>query len=523
MFNTGIAYAVSVLGMGMSLFSSRWILGALGETDYGLFAVVGSIMVFVTLLNSILAGSVARHFAYAIGSGDPGDLNRWFNVALGMHLCFAAGFSLIGWPIGEYVITHVLTIPSDRLSPCLWVFRLSLISAFTGMASAPFIGMFTAQQRIAELSLWRLLQRVLFFTLAFILTRISWDRLVFNAAAIVFIVSLIQCVQILRALALFPACHICPPYWLDRKRGKELLSFAGWNLFGHLGSILRSQGSAILLNLHSGPSVNAAYGVANQVSNQTNQLSASMLGALSPEIIASEGRGDRSRMIHLSLRASKLGTILVMFLAIPLMAEMDYVLKIWLRNPPAYTATFCQLILWTCILDRISSGCMLAVQARGKIAAYQVTLGTLLILTLPIAWVLLKLGYPPTSVGVAFIITMIGCSLGRVFWANKLLGVSVGQWSRRVVLPCGIIAVATSLAALAPRGLLPSSHLRLALALFAGLAASALSTWFFGLDAGERDFFGRSMRRAWTKAVTWRHWKGQDAGQYSAHEEESLD
>lgn len=498
--NTIATYTRSLVGAALALFASRWVLNALGDVDFGLFSLVGSIVIFITFLNTVLSGSAARYYAYSIGRDDSAEVNRWFNAALSMHIVLAVVLVLAGWLIGEIVITRFLTIPPERLSASLWVFRVSLISAFFSMLSIPFIAMFTAKQRIAELAAWNMLFSVLIFVLAWILQYIATDRLKFYAAGMVSIIVFVHTAQIVWALAVFRECRIHCHQWYDKQRFKQIFSFAGWSLIGNMGMLLRNQGSAILLNIQFGPRVNAAYGIANQVSTQTNQLAAAMIGAFSPEITTSEGRGDRARMLSLAQRASKFGTILVMLFAIPLMVEMDYVLKLWLVQPPLYSAILCRLILITFVIDRLTVGNMLAVMAHGKIAAYQATLGTCFVLTLPLAWVFLKLGAPPTSVGLAFIITMTVVSAGRVLWVRRLFDVPVSQWALTVLLPCGIVALAATLAALAPRLLLPGSFSRLVCAVTISIIVSLPTTWFLALDKGEREFFKQNLRRFLSKS-----------------------
>ncbi len=497
--NTAATYTRSVLALGLALFSSRWVLNALGQTDFGIFAVVGSLIVFVAFLNSVMAASASRHFAYSIGQGDPGEVKRWFNAAFSIHLCLAAGLVLSGWPIGEYVIENYLTIPADRVESCLLVFRISMAATFFGMVSVPFIAMFNAKQHISEIASWGMIQSVLTFILAFVLTRVSGDRLVFYACGMAMIPIFAQACQIFRAVFLFKECTVERRYWFDKKRLKEIFSFAIWNLIGSLGALLRNQGSAILLNIFFGPKVNAAYGIANQVSAQTNHLSAAMMGAFSPEITSCEGRGDRERMLSLSLRSTKFATILILLFAIPLMIETEYVLKLWLCQPPEYTAMFCRLILTTFLIDRLTSGYMLAVNAHGKIASYQATLGTSLLLTLPMGWLFLKLGYPPTSVGVAFIITMAICSLGRVLWVQRLLRLPATKWLTSVLFPCGLVGTASLSSGLLPRSFLSQSFIRLALTTTVCVVISLMATWLWALDAQERGFVCRAGKRIKSK------------------------
>jgi O-antigen/teichoic acid export membrane protein len=411
---------------------------------------------------------------------------------------------LIGWPIGEYVISHVLAIPEGRMNAAHWVFRISLASAFINMISVPFVGMFTAKQRIAEMAIYGIAQTLLSFTLAFIITQIGGDRLIIYAIGMTGILIAIQMIIIIRASSVFHECGIVLTDWFDWSRIKQIASFAGWGLIGGLGGTLRNQGTAILLNLHFGTRVNAGYGIANQVSGATDTLSAAMMGAFSPEITTSEGQGNRQRMLMLAERANKFGTILVLLFAIPLLIEMDYVLILWLKTPPQYTATFCRLILTTFLIDRLTSGYMLAVAAHGKIAAYQATLGGSLVLTLPIAWLFIKLGYSAPSVGIAFIVTICMCSFGRVIWIKHLLDVPVRQWFSKTLFPCITVALIASSIGIGCSTIMASSFFRLVCVCALTLGAILMVAWAFAMDGNERIFFKNGVKRAFEKLAVMR-------------------
>ncbi len=492
--NTLATYVRSVFTAGLFLFSSRWVLGALGQSDYGLYSVVGSIITLIVFLNSVMAASAARHFAYSIGQGDTNAVNQWFNAAFSIHLVLPIVLILIGWPIGEYCIAHILKIPLDRISTCVWIFRISLVSAFFSMVSIPFSAMFTAKQHIVELAVWGILQSILMFSFAFMLTDLSGDRLFIYATGMVAITVCVQIVQGLRGIVVFRECTLRRSLWFDEKRSKAILSFALWSLFGNTGGLLRYQGMTILLNLYYGPKVNAAFGIANVVSVQSGILSTAMLGSFSPEITASEGRGDRARVLSLALRTCKFGTLLVMLFAIPIMVEIDYVLKLWLLEPPAYTGLFCQLMLVVVLIDQLTVGHMIAVSAHGKIGAYQATLGSIQILSLPLAWLFLTFGFAPTSVVFALIITSSICALGRVLWGRYLLSMPVHRWLTNVIMPCAVVAATSSFAALAIAWWLPPSFSRLASVTAASVTVAGLASWFIALDVSEREFLMQTIR-----------------------------
>lgn len=439
--NTIGTYGRQIITAGLSLYSSRWVLNSLGQSEYGLYSLMGSLIVFITFFNTVLASSSVRYFAYEMGKGEKSELGRWFNAALSLHIALALILVAIGWPIGEYLIRHILRIPIIRLSSCLWVFRILLVSAFVSMVSVPFIAIFSANQRITELSFWGVIQSVLSFILAWEMRTTLLDKLIVYAFGMMAIVVIIQFIQIARAKNIYMDCKIDKQFWFEKKKLKDIFSFALWNLFGSLGVLGRDQGSALLLNLSFGPTANAAFGIASQVSAQANQLSTAMLGAFSPEITTSEGRGDRKIMLDLSLKACKLSTILVMLLAVPLIAETDFILKIWLLNPPNNASTFCRMMLITFLIDKLTIGYMLAINAQGKIARYQATLGTCLIMTLPLAWLFIKINPLPTSIGYAFMITMAVTSFGRVIWGKILLKLSIKNWIFDIFIPFIILGI----------------------------------------------------------------------------------
>lgn len=486
LINTAATYLASVITLLLGLYSNRWVLWALGQTDYGLFHLVAALTVFITFLNIVLSGSVSRFLAFGLGRGELTEVSAWFNTALSIHFALGILLTLAGLLIGDKVIKHALNIPPDRLMSCSTIFRLSLISLFAVMVSSPYIGLFQAKQRIHLLSFWRVTQTFLSFTLAWCLLSMPGDRLIIYGAGMAGISIVVLLAQVIQARRLFPECRVELHYWFDKQRAKRLCSFGGWNLFGVLGALLRDQGSMILLNLFYGATANAAYGIARQVSTRSTELGSAMLTAVSPEITKREGQGDRAGMLRLALQTSRFGTLLVTIFCVPLVLEMDYVLSLWLRNPPPFTAPLCRLILMTFVVDRLSSGYMLATQAKGKIAGYQATLGTVLILTMPLCWLLLRIGLGPISVGYSILTTMVICSMGRVLWARQLFDLPVRHWVQSVLFPCGVVIASMFLLGLACVILLRPSVERLLATVGATWLAGAIVCWKVGLTPSER-------------------------------------
>jgi hypothetical protein len=199
---------------------------------------------------------------------------------------------------------------------------------------------------------------------------------------------------------------------------------------------------------------------------------------------------------------------MVIFFAAPLLAEIDYVLKLWLKTPPADTDFFCVLFLLMFLIERMSLGYLPAANAHGRIAGFHTFSSLSLISTLPLAWILLKLGYPPISVGFASVTTMILCSVSRALWAQRMFGLPFKGWLKNIVFPCFFVFGSALIACFIPKYLMPESFLRLAAVTFSGIFVTGVLTWFFAFDDPERSFFRNYFSQALLKAGLTRKKKG---------------
>jgi len=483
--NVVFSYARSVAAIVFALLGGRWLLAGLGQSDFGIYSVVGSLLVFVVFLNGVLSGSVARYYSYS-SDCDSVEVNAWFNVALSVHVVLAFALVTVGYFVGNYMVGHVLNVPQNRRFSAMIVLDLSLVSAFFSMVATPFLAMFVAKQKIHSLALWGMMQSVLTFCISFFVGKVNCDRLVFYAASVSIMTILLLSGQVVQAYLSFNECQLVSSKWWDRRRMRDLFAFSGWNLFGGVGTILRNQGAALLLNLNYGTVVNSAFGIANQLAAQADQLAGALLGAMSPEITASEGRGERSRVIALSMRASKLGTIFVMLFSIPMLIEIDVVLRLWLHVVPEHAAGFCRVLLVSFVIDRMSTGQMIAVNAKGIVAGYQMTVGGLLLLTLPIAWLIIQILHVPESVSYAYFITTGLCVFGRVWWGKRLIGIDVEEWVKKALIPCVVIFTLSYIMGYAIHCVVAGGILQILLVTAVSDLVVLAMLWFVFLDNDEK-------------------------------------
>jgi hypothetical protein len=187
--------------------------------------------------------------------------------------------------------------------------------------------------------------------------------------------------------------------------------------------------------------------------------------------------------------------LLGLIFILPLALELDTVLKLWLKNPPPYTKELCWSILAAAIIDKSSTGHMLAVTAKGKIAAYQAFLGTAIILTLPIAWAFVKFEWGVSSIGWAILIGTVLNAWGRVWFARSLVGMSARHWLFRLLAPVAITIILTGLFGYLTRLFMAPGFCRVIVTtLLCELILLPLS-WFVLLDGSERQFVLNKIKR----------------------------
>lgn len=491
--NAMATYGRTLLRMGLGLFSSRWVLQSLGEVDYGLMGVVGSIIVFITFLNTVISGTCTRFFAYSIGQNDNEDLIRWFNVGFSVHLFLAIALVIIGFPIGEWAIDSFLNIPIDRLETAHWVFRFSLVAAFWTMSSAPFVAMYTATQNIAEFTFWEITQIITNFGFVYWLTTYQGDSWLMYSGFTVGLTVILGIGQISRAIFIFTGCKIRFAYWTDWTRMKQMMSYAGWTLFGNLGYMARTQLPAVLLNKYYPPTnykyVNASYQIGGALAGYTQSLSSSLMGAFSPQIATLAGAKDKDGMVRTAFRSSKFGTFLMLILAIPLALESDYLLVIWLKTPPLLAATFCRLVLLQMVLDNLTFGHMSSIMANGNIKWYQITTGSICLLSVPIAWLVLELGGSPVSVSWVIAGCMGGCSVARLFFGQFQLDIKIKDWFHLIFFPITIMSVVSLLLGLIIVYFAEISFIRIIITGCVTSISMFVTAWFILFDNSERNIF----------------------------------
>ena len=500
--NASATYARSVFGVLCGIFSTRWVLEALGQVDFGLYAVVGGMAIFLSFLNIQLAGAISRYYAYSIGQAkvavdaDSGvkECRSWFTTAVLIHSIVPFVLVMIGWPIGSYAIKHGwISVPIERVYACLWVWRFVCIFAFLGMLTIPFQAMYTAKQYIAELTVYSFVQTFMRTAFIYYMVITPKDWLVRYAFTMGFISVLPQIVICLRAWKVFPECRIIPHAFREFNRVKNVASYAIWTAIGGMGYVASHQCMGILHNNFFGARIVSAFGISQTVSGEAASLTGALQGAFQPAITTTYGSGDLNGMREMAFRICKVGTLLTLMFAIPIALEIDEILRLWLKTPPPYASQMCLCTLAFIVIEKFSCGHLTAVNATGKIMKFQVVRGILRTLVIPLALIPAWLRWGPVAVSVALPVSVIFVDIGDVIIARNRVGMSVWYWVRKVMFPICIIALFTFGLGFLPHFFLTASPFRVVVTTMLSIIVMITFAWFIILSDKERKIIVRQI------------------------------
>lgn len=496
--NICATYGRSLYALALGLISARWTLEILGQVDYGLMGVVGGLTAFITFFNGLLAGAIGRFYAVNVGLATKNgseaegleECRKWFNTAIVIHSIIPLILIVIGYPLGVWAIENWMTVPPDRVNACIWVFRFVCVSCLVGMLNVPFSAMYGAKQYIAELTIYSVASTTInFFFLWFMLTH-PGEWLARYACFTMLVGVVPQLIICYRAIKVFPECKLCPKYFFDRSRFKELSVYAFWQFFGSAGGLVRTQGITLLINKCFGPIMNGSMAIANSVAGQTDTLSASLTGAFSPAVMNLAGRGERDKMLTMACRSSKFGSLLCLVFLLPLALEVRSLLLLWLKNPPPLTADACMFTFAIILMDQFSRGLNISVCASGKIGMFNAVIGSMHVLSLPVAiFVVVVCGGGFLSVlGVLAVFKAVGIGWGAVI-ARKTMGFPIGFWIRDVIVPVSCAGALCLLVGNCVKWMLGELlFVRMGVAFVCIELTLAFSAWKFVLNREERAY-----------------------------------
>lgn len=394
--NTFYLYARKIITIFIGLYSSRLLLERLGVNDFGLYGLIGSIVLVFNSLRSLFSTSIYRFINIARGKEDVSRINKIFSYGLLMNAAIAVVFALCV-EIGGVIMIPKLNISPEDIPVAFFILHFSVLSAILSIMTSPYDAMMIAHERFKAQAGFSVLDSILRFA-AILLLAISPIRQVEFYAVLLLIVAII--IRVLSSLY----CHRVFPletkfhYTKDVTLLREMLSYSGWNSFGNISYSLVNEGLNFILNIFGGVVVNAARTIAFQVRSFVSQFSSELLDSFRPQTIAAYGREDFKAFNTLIFSSARISFIISSIPVIVLASFSTLILELWLGNVPEYTNGFVRGVLLYVVVRSFHSPIDTIFKASGRIKTYQLMQISISILNLLFGWVVLKIGFPYYSV-----------------------------------------------------------------------------------------------------------------------------
>lgn len=483
--NTMFLYFRMIFIMAVTLYTSRVVLRVLGVEDFGIFNVVAGVVAMFGFLNSSMSATTQRFISFSLGRGDD-NLNKVFSTCVLTHALIALGVLVLVESVGLWFLYNKMIIPEVRMDAAFWVFQFSALSTVVTVMSIPFNADIIAHEKMSAFAYISIVEVCLKLLIVFLLDVGNIDKLVLYG----FLLLLVQCGIFLTymgyCLRHFKESRFRFVY--EKKLFSEVFSFAGWNLWGYLASILYTQGLNILLNVFFGPVVNAARGLANQVDGAIRLFASNFQMAINPQIVKTYAAKDLESMHKLVFRSSKFSFFLLLALSLPVMIEAPVILRLWLGVVPEWTASFLRLMLVVVIVDSVANPLMTSAAATGRIKLYQSVLGGIQLLIVPVAYVVLRMGGEPNSVFVVHICICLIAFAVRLFIVRGMIGLSIKKYLMEVCVKSGVVTVVATVLPLTLYFSMTNSLLSAIVVVFVSLGSVAVSAYAIGLTKSERVF-----------------------------------
>lgn len=500
-FNTIVTYISSIISIFILLYVTRIVLENLGSKDFGLNNVVAGVVSMLSFLGAAMATSTQRYISHALGANKEDRVKSIYTNSFIIHIVIAIALVIIFEISGLYFVNHALNIDTNRLFAANCLLQFTIISTFFTIIAVPNDAAINAKENLSFLAVLGIFEVILRLIIAVSLAFIPGDKLIFFGFCMMLISIILRGVKWWHVKSKYDEFEVNVKKYYDKTLIKEMYSFAGWNFFGALSVVGKNEGFAIAINIFFGTAVNAAFAVAKQVSGQLLFFSRTLLKAINPQIVKNEGAGDRIAMVKLAYSASKFGFLLVGFIAIPFIFEMKNILDLWLINVPEYSTLFCQFMVLSLLISQLTIGLQTAVQATGSVKIYQIVVGSIQLLNVPVYFILFYFGYPPYWAVMAYCFFELIACIARFIILKNLIEINLIDFIKDVTLP-QLIPTLVSIIICASIINLWDFHFRFILTMAVSIPLFMLIAYRYSLTTGERNYVKKTVNTLKNKIKT---------------------
>jgi O-antigen/teichoic acid export membrane protein len=479
--------------MAVTLYTSRVVLNILGIDDFGIYDVVGGIVTMFSLISVSMTVACQRFLSFELGKNDLIQLKKVFSTSLTIHIILGVIIVVIAETIGVWFLNTQMNIASERLNAANWVFQCSLFTFFINLISVPYNAIIITHEQMSAFAYISIFEVILKLLIVFILPLFIFDKLKIYAILVMSVALLVRLIYSIYSRQSFEECrHI--NYKIEINIFKQMFNFAGWNFLGSAAGLLRNNGVNILLNIFFGATVNAAKGIAYQVQYAVYAFVSNFQMAINPQIVKSYAIFDNDRILFLVKQGTRFSYYLLFILTLPILIETETILKLWLKIVPEYTVIFVRLAIIYSLMDTLSRFLIMTMLATGNIKKYQIIVGGIKLIELPIVYGFLKIGYSPEIIYYVTIILEIICLAIRMIFLKFRIHLPIKDYLFAVigkVLIVTIVALILSLYIPIP---IESELMKLLVSISVCTLSSIFAIYYVGISSSERIFLKNKIR-----------------------------
>ena len=449
--NTLLLYLRMLLLLVIGLFTSRLVLQALGEQDYGTYnAVYGMVMMF-TLLSGSMSNAISRYMAFELGAAAGGGerLRKLFCSAILIQLALVLLLALLVPTLGEWYLSTRMVIPDGSLGKARLVMYASALLLAVQLFSIPYNAVIISREKMKVFAYISVLEAALKLAVAFYLLYTPYDKLICYALCMPAVALLIRSTYAIHCRRSYPECRGAVKIDMGAVRG--ILGLGGWSFAAGAASTMNTHGLGILSNRFFGVGVNASRAIATQVEGIIKQFVSNFLTALNPQITKSWAEGNRDYCFALVAKGCKFSSLIVLAFAVPFAFEAQTLLELWLGDVvPEGAALFTSLSLFCLLADMGANSIFQLVLSTGRVARYYIVTSLISLLAYLLAYISFALGGQAHNAYLACLGVYLICDLVKLLLARGLTGLSLRPFFKEVVLPCLGVGLASALFALVP-------------------------------------------------------------------------
>jgi len=438
--NTLFLYFRTAVVVLISLYVSRIVLDILGVEDYGIYNVVGSIVLLFSFLNTAMTQASQRFITVELGKKDGSQMQKVFSMCLNTQAMIVVILVLLAETIGLWFLNTKLNIPPDRLAAANWVYQFSILTFSINVLRVPYEATVIAYEKMSFFAYASIIDAILKLGTVFLLKIILFDKLI-SYSGLLFLISFTMFL-VYKKYCNSKFKNSCYKFIWDATLLKKLFKYSGVSLFGSFTNVATQNGFIFLINIFYGVATNAEMGIANQVSQAISSIVSGFQTSSRPQIMKSYASGEKERFFDLIIRTSKFSFSLIFIPALILIINMDFILDLWLKEVPVYAVSFAQLLVITVIFDATSGPYNIAIMSTERIRNYQLTISSVFLLDLIVSFLLMRLGIAPNFILISRIMTrgVINLFVG-LFYLNLLFRFNVIEYSKKVLLPISVVVI----------------------------------------------------------------------------------